>query len=89
MSKKFLIRLLVGLSFLAAAVLFLLSELMPEKFGGFNLSWAGVIFAGVCGLCFLLGGLTAKNSTQLSRHTLPSGSGCATRTRSSSTSKRT
>ena len=65
MSKKFLIRLLVGLSFLAAAVLFLLSELMPEKFGGFNLSWAGVIFAGVCGLCFLLGGLTAKNSTQL------------------------
>ena len=65
MSKKFIIRLLVGLSFLLAAVLFLLSELIPEKFGGFNLAWAGLIFSGVCGLSFLLGGLTAKNSTQL------------------------
>ncbi len=65
MSKKFLIRLLVGLSFLLAAVLYLLSELLPEKFGGFNLAWAGLIFSGVSGLAFLLGGLTAKNSTQL------------------------
>ena len=38
MSKKILPRLIVGISFLAAAILFLLSELMPDQFGGFNLA---------------------------------------------------
>ena len=53
MSKKILPGLLVALSFVVAAVLFLMSELEPENFGWFNLSWAGVIFAGVSGIALL------------------------------------
>ena len=60
MSKKMFVRLLVGLAFLAAAVLFLLSELMPDTFGGFNLAWAGLIFSGVSGLAFLFSALGTK-----------------------------
>lgn len=60
MSKKILPRLIVALSFLAAAVLFLLSELMPDQFGGFNLAWAGLIFSGASGLSLLLGALFTK-----------------------------
>ena len=67
MSKKFLIRLLVGLSFLAAAVFYLLSALDVEPFTQFNLAWAGLLFSGVSGLAFLLGALTTKNSTQLKK----------------------
>lgn len=57
MSKKIIPKLLVALSFVVAAVLFLMSELDPEQFGWFNLSWAGVIFAGVSGLALLFGAL--------------------------------
>lgn len=60
MSKKLLPRLIVALSFLTAAVFYLLSELMPEKFGGFNLAWAGVIFAGASGLALLISSLLTK-----------------------------
>ena len=67
MSKKLFSRLLVGLSFLAAAIFYLLSELMPETFGGFNLAWAGVIFAGVSGLSLLFSAIGTKNSTQLKK----------------------
>ncbi len=67
MSKKMLPRLIVGLSFLAAAVLYLLSELLPDQFGGFNLAWAGVIFAGASGLALLLSALLTKNSTTLKK----------------------
>ncbi len=67
MSKKILPRLIVGLSFLAAAVLFLLSELMPDQFGGFNLAWAGLIFSGASGLALLLSALFTKNSVALKK----------------------
>lgn len=67
MSKKMFVRLLVGLAFLAAAVLFLLSELMPDTFGGFNLAWAGLIFSGVSGLAFLFSALGTKNSVTLKK----------------------
>ncbi len=64
MSKKILPRLIVGISFLAAAILFLLSELMPDRFGGFNL---GLIFSGASGLALLLGALFTKNSVALKK----------------------
>ena len=67
MSKKLFVRLLVALSFLAAAVFYLLSVLVPETFGGFNLAWAGVIFAGVSGLALLFSAIGTKNSTQLKK----------------------
>ena len=67
MSKKMFVRLLVGLAFLAAVVLFLLSELMPDTFGGFNVAWAGLIFSGVCGLAFLFAALGTKNSLTLKK----------------------
>ena len=66
MSKKILPRLIVALSFLAAAVLFLLSELMPDQFGGFNLAWAGLIFSGASRQSLLQGALfTALKKLQL------------------------
>lgn len=67
MSKKLLPRLIVALSFLTAAVFYLLSELIPEKFGGFNLAWAGVIFAGASGLALLISSLLTKNSVTLKK----------------------
>lgn len=67
MSKKFLVRLLVGLSFLAAAVFYLLSALDVEPFTKFSLAWAGLLFSGVSGLAFLFSALATKNSTQLKK----------------------
>ena len=67
MSKKFFVRLLVALSFLAAAVFFFLSVLEIEPFTEFSASWAGVIFAGVSGLALLFGAIGTKNSTQLKK----------------------
>ena len=67
MSKKLFVRLLVALSFLAAAVFFFLSVLEIEPFTEFSASWAGVIFAGVSGLALLFGAIGTKNSTQLKK----------------------
>ena len=67
MSKKLFVRLLVALSFLAAAVFFFLSVLQIEPFTEFSASWAGVIFAGVSGLALLFGAIGTKNSTQLKK----------------------
>ena len=67
MSNKLFVRLLVALSFLAAAVFFFLSVLEIEPFTEFSASWAGVIFAGVSGLALLFGAIGTKNSTQLKK----------------------
>ena len=67
MSKKLFVRLLVALSFLAAAVFFFLSVLEIEPFTEFSASWAGVIFAGVSGLALLFGAIGTKNITQLKK----------------------
>lgn len=63
MSKKIIPKLLVALSFVIAAVLFLMSELEPDQFGWFNLSWAGVIFAGGSGIALLFGALGQKTTS--------------------------
>lgn len=67
MSKKILVRLLVALSFLAAAVFFFLSVLEVEPFTEFSASWAGVIFAGVSGIALLFNAIGTKNSVTLKK----------------------
>lgn len=67
MSKKFFSRLIVALAFLAAAIFYLLSELLPERFGGFSLAWAGVLFAGMSGLALLVSAFGVKNSVALKK----------------------
>lgn len=57
MSKKFFVKLLIGLAWLAAAVLWLLSVALPDTFGFFNLNWAIVVIAGTSGVALVLGGL--------------------------------
>ena len=57
MSKKFFVKLLIGLAWLAAAVLWVLSVVLPDTFGFFNLNWAIAVIAGTSGLALLLGGL--------------------------------
>ena len=67
MSKKFFVRLLVGIAFLVAAVLYLLSVVLPDTFGFFSLAWAGLLFTGVGAIAFLLYGFTVKNSVTLKK----------------------
>lgn len=67
MSKKLFLKLLVALSFLAAAVFYLLSALEVEPFTSFNLAWAGLIFSGVSGLALLFNALGTKNSAALKK----------------------
>ena len=67
MSKKLFVRLLVALSFLVAAVFFLLSALEVEPFTDFSASWAGVIFAGISGIALLFSAIGTKNSVQLKK----------------------
>ena len=61
MSRNLGYKLIGGLVVLAAAVLWLLSILMPEQFGFFNLAWAGVVLAGGLGIVVLLNGIFQKN----------------------------
>ena len=67
MSKKFFTKLLMSLAWLAAAVLWLLSELKPDTFGFFNLNWAIVVICGTGGLAFMLRGLVAKKTGVLKK----------------------
>ena len=67
MSKKMLLRLLAVASFLVAAVLWLLSVLMEEQFGWFNLSWAVVVLAGVNGVALLLSAVFTKGVVPLKK----------------------
>ncbi len=70
MSKRFLPRLIVGLAFLAAAILYLLSELSPDSFGWFSLAWAGFLFSAASGLALLISALLSKNSVTLKKGTV-------------------
>lgn len=67
MSKSFLTKLLVALAFVVAAVLWLLSIVIPDTFGFFNLSWAVVLFSGVGGIVLLFNAIGAKNSATLKK----------------------
>lgn len=62
MNKKFLFGLVVGVAALAAAVLWLLSVLVPDTFGWFSAGWAVVVISGAAGLSFVLKGVVVKES---------------------------
>jgi hypothetical protein len=70
MSKHFFTKFLMALAWLAAAVLWLLSVILPDKFGFFNLNWAVVVICGTGGLALLFRGLFAKKTGVLKKSDL-------------------
>jgi FtsH-binding integral membrane protein len=61
MSKKLIFKIVAALLLTAAAVVWLLSVLLPEKFGFINLSWVIAVAAGILGILFILKGVFEKN----------------------------
>lgn len=61
MNRKFLTRSLYAIALVVAAVLYLLSVCVPDKFGFFNLAWAGLVVAGIWGVTMLLDGIFERN----------------------------
>ena len=62
MNKKGVTKIIVALLFVAAAVLWLLSVLLPDAFAGWNLAWIISVFGGSLGLIFILKGLFSKKA---------------------------
>ena len=62
MSKNFLSKLLVGIIILAAPVLWLLSLIIPETFGWFNLSYAVAMVSAGVGLLLIFKGVFKKDN---------------------------
>lgn len=62
MSKNFLFKLLIGLIILAGPVLWLLSLIIPDTFGWFNLSYAVALVSGGVGVLLLLKGVFKKDN---------------------------
>ena len=62
MNKNFMFKLLIGLIILAGPVLWLLSIILPDTFGWFNLSYAVAMVAGGVGLLLLLRGVFKKDN---------------------------
>ena len=75
MSKHFFTKLLLALAWLAAAVLWLLSVILPDRFGFFNLNWAIVIVCGTGGLALLLRGTLSGKKGVLKKGDLFLGAG--------------
>lgn len=67
MSRNFVYKLLGALIVVVAAVLWLLSILVPETFGWFSLAWAGVLACGGLGLIILLQGCFQQNVTTIKK----------------------
>ena len=67
MSKKILFKVAVALIFVAAAVVWLLSVLMPDSFAGLNLSWVIAAACGALGVLYILRGLFTKTLTFLKK----------------------
>lgn len=63
MSKKVFFKVGVALIFVAAAVVWLLSVLMPDKFGNINLSWVIAVACGLLGVMFILRSFFDKTLT--------------------------
>ena len=63
MNKKLFFKAGVALVFVAVAVVWLLSVLMPEKFGHMNFAWLIAIASGLLGILFILRGLFSKTVT--------------------------
>lgn len=67
MSKNFIYRLIIGLAWLIAAVFWLLSIVVSDTFGFFNLNWAVVIIAGTTGIVYLVRGIITKKAVVLKK----------------------
>lgn len=63
MSKKVFFKVGVALIFVAAAVVWLLSVLMPDQFGNINLSWVIAVACGLLGVMFILRAFFDKTLT--------------------------
>ena len=67
MGRNLWYKLLGALLVLVAAVLWILSLTVPEKFGFFSLAWAGVIICGGLGLILILQGCFQKNANTIKK----------------------
>lgn len=67
MGRNLVYKLLGALVVLVAAVLWLLSVLVPETFSWFSLAWAGVMICGGLGLIILLQGCFQQNVTTIKK----------------------
>lgn len=76
MSKKLLFKVAIGLVFVAAAVIWLLSVLIPEKFSDLNLSWVIAIASGIIGVLFILRGLFSKTVSMAKKFYILFGAVC-------------
>ncbi len=63
MKKKVFFKVGVALIFVAAAVVWLLSVLMPEKFGNIDLGWVIAVACGLLGAMFILRAFLDKTLT--------------------------
>ena len=63
MSKKLLFKVAVALVFVAAAVVWLLSVVMPESFAWLNLAWVIAAACALLGVLFILRAVFAKTLT--------------------------
>ena len=75
MSKKFFFRLLMILGALVAGILWLLSVVIPDTFGWFNLSYAIAIITGVGGISFILLGVFEKSNVLVKKLNIFFGAG--------------
>lgn len=67
MSRNLWYKLLGAVIILVAAVLWLLSVVVPETFGFFSLAWAGVLLCGGLGVVMLLNGCLQKNISTIKK----------------------
>lgn len=67
MSKNLIYKIIIVVGAVAAAVLWLLSEVNAEVFGFFNFSWAVAVLSGAAGISYLLKGIFEKNVSTLKK----------------------
>ncbi|MGN0805444.1 MAG: hypothetical protein ACI4MC_00275 [Candidatus Coproplasma sp.] len=61
MNRNIIFKVLVGVLFIAVSILWLLSAVLPDTFGGLNLAWLIAIFAFGMGVLFIGRGILTKN----------------------------
>lgn len=65
MKKNFIFKLLTAVLFVLVSVLWLLSAVLPDAFGGLSLAWLIAIFAFGLGVLFIVRGITDKELVSL------------------------
>lgn len=75
MSKGFIYKMVLAASFFVVAIFYLLSVVMKDTFGFFNLSYAIAIFSFICGVTFILRGTFEKAIVVLKKFRITLGAG--------------